>query len=203
MKLFGEEIYSEVTMLTGLSGGGDANDLARTTLKDQQVANANVVAWDRDGVWPTATFDVTDTFTHPFTYTRGTTLFSINCYFFTLGAMMMGMERMKDAVGSFFKTVTERMIASRVVVVSHTGPTRCFYAGLGFDLDFFSDFFAWNTATFVFDVVCRLHAGTITTLGKVKLGLTIFGFTTGNLDIDLGVDEFSTRFSIAKGEKKV
>lgn len=34
MKLLGEEIDPEVAVLTGLSRGGDANDLARATLKD-------------------------------------------------------------------------------------------------------------------------------------------------------------------------
>jgi len=50
MKLLGEEINTEVTVLTGLGRGGNANDLARATLKDQEIANANVVARDGDGV---------------------------------------------------------------------------------------------------------------------------------------------------------
>jgi hypothetical protein len=50
MELLGEEINTEVTVLTGLGRGGNANDLARATLKDQEIANANVVARDGDGV---------------------------------------------------------------------------------------------------------------------------------------------------------
>ena len=50
MKLLGEEVNTEVTVLAGLRGGGDADDLARTALKDQEIANADVVARDGDGV---------------------------------------------------------------------------------------------------------------------------------------------------------
>lgn len=46
MKLLGEQINSEIAMLTRLGRSGDANDLARAMLKNYQVANANVVAWD-------------------------------------------------------------------------------------------------------------------------------------------------------------
>lgn len=37
-------------MLAGLGGGRDANDLARAALKDQEITDADVVAWDSDGV---------------------------------------------------------------------------------------------------------------------------------------------------------
>jgi len=51
MKLLGEQINTEITMLTSLGGGGDANHLARASLQDQEIANANVVARDGDGAW--------------------------------------------------------------------------------------------------------------------------------------------------------
>jgi hypothetical protein len=50
MKLLGEQVNTEVAVLASLGGGGDADDLARTALKDQEVANADVVAGDGDGV---------------------------------------------------------------------------------------------------------------------------------------------------------
>jgi len=49
MKLLGEQVNTEVTVLTSLRGGGDADDLARAALKDQEIANADVVAGDGDG----------------------------------------------------------------------------------------------------------------------------------------------------------
>jgi len=50
MQLLGEEVNAQVSVLAGGRGGGDADDLARTTLKDQEIAEADVVAWDGDGV---------------------------------------------------------------------------------------------------------------------------------------------------------
>ena len=50
MELLGEEVNPEVTVLASLGRSGNANDLARTTLKDQEIANADVVARDGNGV---------------------------------------------------------------------------------------------------------------------------------------------------------
>jgi hypothetical protein len=50
MELLGEEVNTEVAVLASLGGGGDADDLARTALKDQEVANADVVAGDSDSL---------------------------------------------------------------------------------------------------------------------------------------------------------
>jgi hypothetical protein len=50
MELLGEEVNTEVTVLASLRGGGDADDLARAALEDQEIANADVVAGDGDGV---------------------------------------------------------------------------------------------------------------------------------------------------------
>jgi len=49
MKLLGEEVDTEVTVLASLGGCGNADDLARAALKDQEIANADVVAGDGDG----------------------------------------------------------------------------------------------------------------------------------------------------------
>ena len=50
MELLGEEVNTEVAVLASLGGGGDADDLARAALKDQEIANADVVAGDGDSV---------------------------------------------------------------------------------------------------------------------------------------------------------
>lgn len=47
VELLGEKINTEVPVLTSLSGGGDANNLAWAVLENHQVTNADVVA--RDG----------------------------------------------------------------------------------------------------------------------------------------------------------
>lgn len=50
MELLGEEVNTEVTVLTSLGGGGNADDLARAALKDQEITNADVVAGNSDSV---------------------------------------------------------------------------------------------------------------------------------------------------------
>jgi len=50
VQLLGEEINTQVSVLASGSRGGDANDLARAALKDQEITDANVMAWDGDGV---------------------------------------------------------------------------------------------------------------------------------------------------------
>lgn len=50
VELLGEEVHTEVTVLAGLRGGGDADDLARAVLEDHQITDADVVAGDGEGV---------------------------------------------------------------------------------------------------------------------------------------------------------
>jgi hypothetical protein len=50
MELLGEKVNTEVTVLASLGGGGDADDLARAALQNQEIADADVVARDGDGV---------------------------------------------------------------------------------------------------------------------------------------------------------
>jgi hypothetical protein len=50
MELLGEEVNTEVAVLASLGRRGDADDLARAALEDQEIANADVVAGDGDGV---------------------------------------------------------------------------------------------------------------------------------------------------------
>jgi len=50
MQLSGEEIDTQVSVLTSSRGGGNANDLAWTTLKDDNITKTDMVAGDRDGI---------------------------------------------------------------------------------------------------------------------------------------------------------
>ena len=50
MQLLGEEINTEVSVLASGRRGGDADDLARSALQHQEVAEADVVARDGDSV---------------------------------------------------------------------------------------------------------------------------------------------------------
>lgn len=50
VQLLGEEVDTKVAVLAGGRRGGDADDLARTALEHQEVAHADVVAGNGDGV---------------------------------------------------------------------------------------------------------------------------------------------------------
>lgn len=50
IQLLGEEINTEIAVLSSLGGGGDANDLARAALEDHNIANADEVGRNGDGV---------------------------------------------------------------------------------------------------------------------------------------------------------
>lgn len=50
IELLGEEVNAQVAVLPSLRRGGDADHLARAALEDDQVTDADVVAWDGDGI---------------------------------------------------------------------------------------------------------------------------------------------------------
>lgn len=50
VQLLGEQVDAQVAVLAGRGGGRDADDLARVALQHQDVADADVVARDRDCV---------------------------------------------------------------------------------------------------------------------------------------------------------
>ena len=118
MELLGEEIDTQVAVLARLGRGRDADDLARAALEDDQIANADVVAGDGDGVGEVGTlggvafsvarhFGLDDVFG---------TFAAFDDYFFVavvvLVAVMMvvvmrAADGVEDAVGGALETVTE------------------------------------------------------------------------------------------------
>lgn len=50
VQLLGEEVNTQVSVLASRGGGGDADDLARAALKDQQIADADVMGRDGNSV---------------------------------------------------------------------------------------------------------------------------------------------------------
>jgi hypothetical protein len=115
VKLLGEEIYPEVSMLAGLSGSGDANDLAGATLKHQKIPYADMMAWDRDGVGSSATLHQANALTNTITDAGGTALVVVHNDLLTV----VTMERMEDTVGRFLQSMTDGVIMAFVVEVSH------------------------------------------------------------------------------------
>lgn len=90
MQLLGEEINTQVAVLASGSGGGDANDLARTALKDQEIAHADVVTWNRHSVDWCRSYSIS--------LVWASSYFNVN---FT------ATERMLDLLSDTVKTVTE------------------------------------------------------------------------------------------------
>ena len=178
MELLREEVHAEIAVLAGLSRCSDTNDLAGTALKHQEVTNTDVVARDGDGLGgPSPSLDITNTLRHSFTDAGGTTLafLFLNDYLLTL---VLGVERVENAVSCFFKTVTERMIVAFVVVVSHSRFAFFFENYFGFDA-FFSRLVI--RSTFKFNVVSWVNASAVFTLSDIDLFVTV-----GNLDVNIG-----------------
>jgi hypothetical protein len=94
--------------LTSCSRGGDADDLARTTLKDQEIADADVVAGDGDSVGRTRGFD----------RALGSSLRSsayLNVNFFRLMVvlvMMMMRFSIEDTVSRLVETMAEGVVVT-------------------------------------------------------------------------------------------
>ena len=121
LQLAGEEVDTQVAVLAGLGGDGDADDLAGTALQDQDVADTDEVAGDGDGVSGRGAgatgFDDTDVLTDTVAEASWTTLVSNN--FLVILVVAVVMEGMHDAVGSTPNTAAEGVVVTLVVVVSH------------------------------------------------------------------------------------
>lgn len=189
MELAGEEVHTHITVLASLGGDGDTDHLARTTLQDQEVANADKVAGDRDSVRRVTTtwLHDADILAHSTTNTGGAAFTGED----DLLLVMVVVERVQDAAGSTLDSAAERVVVTFVVVVPHLA-CGAFFERLspgGVDLDGSSvmrlgrlDYFASERVARVrfngrpvrsagrdVDLVARLDAATIFTLSDIKL----------------------------------
>ena len=133
MELLGEEVHSEVAVLTSLGGSRDADHLAGTALEDEQVADPDVVAGDGDGVGnhvagsSAALSGVLGLLTG-----SGGGHFAVtdnNILFDALGAVLVlvvfvvvvvaAVDRVENFVRCAVETVTERVVVAVFVVISH------------------------------------------------------------------------------------
>lgn len=105
MELLREEVNTEVAVLASSSGSGDADDLARSALEDEDVSKADVVAGDGNGVG-----DEVIITTGAARTTALTDLGHLN----GLTAL-----RVQDAVSHLVDSVAERVVVAVLVVVSH------------------------------------------------------------------------------------
>ena len=147
-------------------------------MEDQQVANADVVAGNGDGVGANGTIDEADILTYTFAHAGGATIFLADDDLLVVVAVVMTtVEGMHHAVGGFLNTVAEGVVTAVVVVVTHVGAAWRINGSLGFDFDIF--LMRLGAATLVFNVVGWLDATTVITLCNID-----FLFVTRDFDVD-------------------
>lgn len=116
MKLTSEEVDTEVAVLAGLRGDRDTDDLARTSLENEEITDTNEVNGDGDAVLARdAATRLNDT------NLLADTSRVVDNHFFPLVR-----ERMKETVGSTLNAAAERVVVTFVVVVAHLG-LGCFF----------------------------------------------------------------------------
>ena len=123
MQLFREEINTEIAVLASCRRGCDANHLAWSTLKNEQVTQPDVMTWDRDCVWWQATLSHTHTLAGSHrAIARAWTRLLVGAFLvLTLRVVVMtpSVNWMENAVCYTVSSSTERMIMSVFVVVAH------------------------------------------------------------------------------------
>lgn len=134
IELLGEEINTQVAVLTSLSRGGNANDLTWPALEDHNVADADEVAWNGHSVGNATTTAVVvavrSAVRHVLTVLTWSTdtnfaVLDSNVFLYTILVLVVMMvvaaavDWMQDAISSAVETLTERVILSLVVVIAH------------------------------------------------------------------------------------
>jgi hypothetical protein len=108
MQLLGEEINTQVPMLASGRRSCDADDLAWTTLKDQEITNTDVVAGNGNGVGSGRVFGGTAGGRLVITCDG-----NVNFFPFAVMVMMVVMRwETKDSIRSTVKTMAEGVIVT-------------------------------------------------------------------------------------------
>lgn len=197
MQLLGEEVNSQVAVLTSLSGGGDADDLARTTLQDQEIANADVVAGDGDGVGSGhgSAGAVRGTLTWgrhgDFAVTDDNVFVTLVAVFVFVVVVTSAFEWVEDTISGLVETVAERVVVAVLVVVSHV----LFGWGVDGSAVYLNRFFETNGVTFgeaVCWVVTRVRGLVLPITRRAVLfdewGGAVTEVSLGNVDARVDVD---------------
>jgi len=139
MELLGEEIHTQVAVLAGLRRGGDADHLARTTLEDQKISDADVVARDGNGIGihPAMVAFAVNVFAFDFEFDGGWMWVWVWVWERVWVMMRMDVDfgfldddffavdlfvrasRVDDAVGCTLDTTADAMVLAFVVVIAH------------------------------------------------------------------------------------
>lgn len=203
MELLGEEVNTKVAVLASLGGGGDADDLAWASLEDEQVTNADVVAWDGDGVGGTHWTGVARRRVLAFAWGAhgdfavfdNDVLFTLN-YTTVVMTTLVALEGVKDAVGSTVEAVTEAVVVAVFVVISHVKSVTTTFSwcvdGAVFDSYFVVEVNGFTLGVTVGWVVAWVGGLVLpTTRSSVLLGEwggTVSVVPLGNVDAGVEVD---------------
>lgn len=108
-------------------------------------------------------------------------------------AFMMWVEGVEDPVSSLLDSVTERVVAAFVVVVTHLVSALVFF--VNYNVLLLNVFFSAWTATLVFYVVCWLYASTIVVLGVVEIAVASIDL---NVNFCVGVTVIVTLVAMSR-----
>jgi hypothetical protein len=203
VQLLGEEVNTEVAVLASLSRGGDADDLARAALQDQQVADPDVVAGDGDGVGNHGAGGsaalgrgfLTGSGAGHFAVTDNDILFdTLDAFLLRLGVgvvrvvvVVAAVDGVENFVRCAVETVTEAVVVAVFVVISHITlvlATGCVDSSLAY-----ANLFVEGDG---FTVGVGLLSGVLARVGRVAFPLTglsvvLFGVGSSALtEVSLG-----------------
>jgi hypothetical protein len=161
-------------------------------LEDQEVADADVMTRDGDGIGRTAALNHSNILSDSAAWARAVIVVNVNL--FPNGAAMM--MRVKKAVGGLFDPMTERMVVTVLIVVTHLCSIRLRRINNGlldFDVTPSTRFY---DGVFVFVLFCRgsLNSMTILAFGNVNLRFSPLG-SWATVDLDVSCRVVSMRFS--------
>lgn len=165
VELLGEEVNTEVAVLASGSGGGDADDLARSALEDEDVSVSDVVAGNGNSVGNVVII---------------TTAGAASTAALTDLGHLDGLTalRVQDAVSHLVNSVAERVVVAVLVVVTHV------LLGLAGRLD-----------GLLYDlgvlVVRRTHAWRVNGFTGDLVGVLVDGAVAGRVDGAVDVDFLS------------
>lgn len=118
LKLAGEEVDAQVSVLAGLRGDGDTDDLAGTALQDEDVADADEVAGDGDGfgsIGAAAGLDDADVLADAVAEAGGAALVWVG----ELVLLQVMLMRVDQTIGGPFNAAAKGVVLTLVVVVTH------------------------------------------------------------------------------------
>jgi len=178
VKLSSEQVNTKISVLAGLTGLRDSDDLAWSTLQDQEITDSDEVAGDRDAVsWSTSRLDISDILNLAFPHTSRSVFFDDD------GISVSRVERVEDSVSCTLDASSEAVVFTVVVVVTHLASWFLVDFDFCYCVPFNNNVVSSNgSTTLVFDVVGWMGAATVLSLGDVKLSLV-----RGSLDNGLSL----------------